>query len=1318
MNIRGLFALTSTLFVAVASLHVEASSALWSDVDGKGIQPSGIREIAPLRARAMALDLAQMQNLLDGAPSEKTVTVLDSDFEIDLPTHEGDFARYRIVKTSVLAPELEARYPMLRTYLGQRVDQPSTTVRFDLTNRGFRAQVIAATHTSYVEPYQRGDTRHYSVFNKADYPLDREPMRCAVTGAEFKSKSNLLSKNSVAALASGANLRTYRLAVATTGEYTAALGGTKLDALSGIVTTMNRVNGIYERELAVRMQLVANNDLLIYTNGATDPYSNGNGSAMLGQNQLNLDTLIGSANYDIGHVFSTGGGGVAFLGSVCEAGSKAGGVTGQSLPRGDGFDVDFVAHEMGHQFAGDHTFNGETDNCGGGNREALSAYEVGSGNSIQAYAGICGITDLQIASDSYFHRRSLDQMLGFTTNPATGASCGVNTATGNTPPTVSTTASFTIPASTPFKLTANGSDANSDTLTYIWEQFDLGDPNTTDSLVGITNGPLFRNFIPTSDPTRVFPSLRYILNDANAVPNTAPIEGTTTPLFFAGERLPSNTRTMNFKVTVRDNRAGGGGTAQASTAVNVQGTAGPFVVTAPNTAAVSWTTGTSQTVTWIVANTTAAPIGTANVEIAVSVDGGFTFPHIVAASVANNGSHTFTVPTSIPSTTRARVRVAAVGNIFFDMSNANFTIVSSNTVPTLTVTGSVAVSQGGPSVTTAVATVSDAQQSAGSLVVSVSNVPPGLTVSANNNNGSVSLTATAACDVYAPTTGTRIYPISLTVTDSAGAGASTTLPVNVAVSGNAMPSIGSYANVVIAKGLTVTATPSAPIADANNNLVSRSVSPLAFPGSGAGVDVSIASNGTVTLETDANTVPGNYPIRVEATDSCGARRIREFSALVIEPGPYIQLASTQLPTGNGVIERNECNAFNVSVTNVGNFTATGVTATIWSGTPNLLATLPTVSLPDIAPGATQTTSVPMQLSTNNALACGIDANLTLVVSHNGNNSPRTFPLSFPTGVTSPVSNEAFDTVTAPNLPSGWTTARTGTTPPAFWATTTTSPDTAPNVAFTNGVPSIASNSLISPSITLPAAGSGATISIRHAWNFEGGFDGGVLELSTDGGTTFNDITSPTVGGVFTSNGYNVTIDTGFGNPIAGRAAWSAVQTSYVTSTVQLPAALNGQTIRLRFRAGWDSEIAQPNPNWRVDGVSVVSGRNCPNAGTGACSASPILNIDDSAAPSVYQAETDGLLLLRYLFGLRDAGLVANALGSSPQRGDATQIASYIATNLNRFDVDGDGAVRATTDGVLVLRRLLGLSGAALTSGVNAGTRSNSEIANAIDALRP
>lgn len=1017
------------LTIASGVATAASSDGLWSDVDEAVIaRGAAQRQIVPQEYRTVRINQTQLQRLIGTIPMERDVSLRDSTARLSLPLADGSFGNFQVVESPVMEPELAARYPQIRTWVGQGIDDPSATVRLDLTQKGFHAQILSADGTSYVDPFQPGDVVNYIAYRKQDHRRDR-PLQCSVTGEAIEPKGRLdehghASGGPTPKVSSGANLRTYRLAMAATGEYTQALGGTVADGLAGIVTTMNRVNGIYERELSVRMVLVNNTDQVIFTDGNTDPYTNEDGQVMLDENLVALDEIIGAANFDVGHVVSTGGGGIAQLASVCGTG-KARGVTGLNNPQTDQFDVDFVAHEMGHQFNGSHTFNGSGGNCAGGNRSAANAYEPGSGVTIQAYAGICGGDDLQPNSEDYFHRQSLNTMLSFTTNAGSGGSCGVLSATGNAIPVVSTTPTYSIPASTPFELTASATDADDApaNLTYIWEQFDLGPRNATGVMVEPpppnNTGPLFRSFAPRREATRVFPSLRYILDNGNVAPATAPIQGTTSPSFFTAELLPATNRTMNFRATVRDNRAAGGGTNEAATAVTVVAASGPFTITAPNTA-VTWAAGATETVSWNVAGTDQAPISAANVRIQLSLDGGFTWPVELAASVPNTGSASVTVPANTPASTRARVRVQAVGNIFFDVSNVNFTVTGTNTPPTI---GGIPIAnpisvpalttrQGSPTATANFSTISDATDPAADLTVAVTGAPPELDVSVVNNNGTVQLSATASCTLVAIGSGNKSYPMRLQVTDTDGATSSEQIVVRVGA--NQTPTLGTYVSTPVSRETTTPFAPTAGPNDANGNYVGISVTPTVLPGGGT---VSVAANGTVTVTTTATTTYGTYPIRVSAVDTCGATETKQITLRVAPPIPVLELTNSTIPQGNGRLDPNECNSLGVTLTNTGIVTATGVSATLSTTSTGVTITQAVAAFDDIPPGQSRTTLTPFEISTDGQAVCYTDAELDLTLTYGGGGSPSLVTLDLPIGQAES-ENYTFASSTGASIPAG------------------------------------------------------------------------------------------------------------------------------------------------------------------------------------------------------------------------------------------------------------------------------------------------------------
>ena len=627
-------------------------SAPFSEVAEHSVPTGGERRIVPQKYRTAQLDVAALQSFLQKAPVQSATMKPEALPVLALPLPDGQTGRFRLVESSVMEDELQDKYPDIRCYTGIGIDDPTALLKCDFTPWGFHAMILSDRSSAiFIDPYAHGDRDFYTVYYKKDYQRN-DPNALFTCGTDTENMTEL--KKGPAHnpdFQSDCKLRSYRLALACTGEYAAFHGGTKPLVLAAMNTTMNRVNGVYQRDLAVTMKLVAKNDTLLFFSTSGDPYANNNGSTMLGQNVTTCNNRIGLANYDIGHVFSTGGGGIAGLGVVC-SNSKARGVTGSDTPIGDPFDIDYVAHEMGHQFGAEHTFNSNLGSCQG-NGNAATAMEPGSGTTIMAYAGICGAHDVQSNSDDYFHAISLQEIGTYITTGA-GNGCAVKTITGNNAPTVSAGADYIIPKSTPFSLTATGSDVDGNTLTYCWEEMDAGTAALPPVGTNLT-GPMFRSFDPSTSPTRFFPRL----SDLNANTN------------YNWEELPSVARTMKFRVTVRDNSPVGGCTKEDDMVVTVNATAGPLQVTEPNTN-VTWIVGETRTVTWNVAGTNLAPINCANVRILLSLNGGQTYPIVWAASVPNNGSAVLMVPNN-PSNV-CRLKVEAIGNIFYDISNTNFKI--------------------------------------------------------------------------------------------------------------------------------------------------------------------------------------------------------------------------------------------------------------------------------------------------------------------------------------------------------------------------------------------------------------------------------------------------------------------------------------------------------------------------------------------------------------------------------------------------------------------------------------------------------------------
>jgi len=648
MNLyKPLFALLFLVF----SFSVKTQQSFWKKSDENSIQKGrSPRYIIPDVYQTISFDFT---NFLIHLKAQARTGSKAFIFETPLP--DGAFESFNLIETPVFDSGLSEKYPSYYSFTGKALNKSGAWLKMSVSPFGINIMIYTVKDGySFVDPYNQDNTTEYISYYKRDFRKKAGQFSCGISAEEFIKHENLLSNekdlgDSGSRLVGDCTLRSYRLALACTGEYATFHGGTVEKVLAAYNTTMTRVNGVYERDAAITMKLIANTDKLIFLNQNTDPFANGNGDAMLNQNQQAIDSRIGLSNYDIGHVFSTGGGGIASLRSPCTS-NKAKGVTGSVAPVGDPFDIDYVAHEMGHQFGANHTQN---NSC---NRNSSTAIEPGSGSTIMGYAGICA-PDVQSNSDGHFHGVSLSEITSFVV-AGNGNSCPTKIDIDNQKPEVSVQKSkYTIPVATSFFLTAQGEDADVDNLTYCWEQVN-NESGTMPPKPTNTAGPAFRSNPPSNSPTRYFPDLLRRYN--------------------TWEVLPSVSRIMNFRCTVRDNNFKGGCTDEVNVEVVFSNQAGPFSVTAPNTTSVNWLVGSKQSVNWNVANTDVSPVNCAKVNIYLSIDGGASYPHLLAADIENTGSFEVDVP-ALP-TTKAKIMVAAADNIFFDVSNANFKISTTFTV--------------------------------------------------------------------------------------------------------------------------------------------------------------------------------------------------------------------------------------------------------------------------------------------------------------------------------------------------------------------------------------------------------------------------------------------------------------------------------------------------------------------------------------------------------------------------------------------------------------------------------------------------------------
>ena len=789
--------------LAITSLAFSQQKQVWSVYQGeeilikdKGVSRASFPKIFKLYNLDLTSLRAELFEVVSNRSRHSTI--------ISLPNADGQMEQFEVVEASNFEPGLQARFPEIRAFSGRGRTDKFATLKLSYSPQGIQTTVFRSDKpTEFMEPYS-ADHRVYAVF-RSYRPSGQLPWNCQTPDEKLTTELNTQVMNLTAR--SGGDLKTMRLAQSCNGEYSNYFGATSATqvglVLAAYNNTLTRCNGVYEKDLALHLNLIDSTTKVIYYNPSTDPYttlSNWNN-----QLQTTLTAQIGEANYDIGHMFgaSGGGGNAGCIGCVCTNNIKGKGITSPAdgIPQGDNFDIDYVAHEVGHQLGGNHTFSHNNEGTGVNK-------EPGSGITIMGYAGITA-QDVARHSIDIFHQTSIAQIQ---TNLST-KTCPITTSisANNATPVVSAVSNYTIPKSTPFALTGSATDVNGDALTYCWEQNDnAGSTQTGASSVASATkvtGPNWITFLPTSSPTRLFPKLSTILagglisgpltgGDANA--NT--------------EALSSVARTINFRLTVRDNAPYSstapvevGQTQFTDMVVTVNGTAGPFEVTAPNTA-VTYTTGSTQNITWSVNSTNLAPINCSKVKITLSTDGGLTFPIVLSDSTVNDGTEAFVIPNNI--TTTARIKIESIGNIFFDINNTNFTISApSNVTPTFNVISSICAGATAPILPT------------------------------TSTNGIIG--------VWSPSTVSNQQSASYTFTPNAGQNAN---PVTINITVNALPQLSvNSATICAGSSVTLTAT------GANT----YSWSPSTGLSSSTGSSVSASPSSTTTyLVTGTNTSTG------------------------------------------------------------------------------------------------------------------------------------------------------------------------------------------------------------------------------------------------------------------------------------------------------------------------------------------------------------------------------------------------------------------------------------------------------------------------------
>ena len=661
--------LTAALLVVCSVSFSQNFNSLWKSSSITNSNSKNINKTELPLKHLFNLDVNTLKDKLASAP--KRDAKASSNTVISLPNGDGKLENFRVYENSVMDPGLAAKYPEIKSYVAVGIDNPNARAYFSNSPLGFKSMTLYAGEAAvFIEPIS-ADLKTYTAYKKSDKKKNNDPFECNTIDLVDNNIQKTKPHSAVARYAADdGKLRTFRLALSCTAEYAAYFGGTKAGALAAMNNTLTRINGIFENDFGVQLILVAKNDDVIYTNALTDPYSDTTSKFnWRSEIQSNLNTTIGLANYDIGHLLSAGTGNfgdAGGIGTVCSDFNKGSGYTCAyaGAYQGDAFDVEYVAHEIGHQLGAYHTFTYKSE-AGTG-----AQMEPGDGSTIMSYGGLT-MKAFQNNPDAYFHAISIQQV----TDKVKSKTCPVIISTGNAVPVVNAGLDYNIPKGTPVMLMGSATDANNDVLTYTWEQMDLGDATSSVPNATSTAGPLFRSYTPSTSPTRYLPNMTTILTGST----------TTLGTYIPSEVLPGVARNLNFRLTVRDNRAGGPTNNTDDMVITVDGNSGPFTVDSQNTA-VSYTAQTTQTINWTVAGTNANGVNCTAVDILLSTDGGKTFPITLLTATPNTGSANVVIPNILGTTNR--IMVKGNNQIFFDVNNSNFIITSFGSADTIAPTAS------------------------------------------------------------------------------------------------------------------------------------------------------------------------------------------------------------------------------------------------------------------------------------------------------------------------------------------------------------------------------------------------------------------------------------------------------------------------------------------------------------------------------------------------------------------------------------------------------------------------------------------------------